>query len=155
MLPASKYLPYFVNNKEKISSTLELTGDLLLVERVRFPEKRVGSIFIADSRKVMTGGFTTETPEFFRVLFVGKGYYDEETGKDVPLDINQGDIVYLPAASVKIWSSFPLLETTDSDVLGITRHGDVQIRWKSEKEFIEYLTGFNQAVKEEMAKAGQ
>jgi hypothetical protein len=84
---------------------------------------------------------------------VGRGYYDPETGQDTPIDANQGGIIYTGAASVKVWSSFPGLETADSDVLGVTRHGDVQMSWKSEQSFIEFLNRFNvrvqKSIKEE------
>lgn len=152
MLEPSKYLPFFIENREHLQSVVEVVGDILWVERIKFPEKRVGSIFIADSKKIMTGGFTTEVPEFFRVLYVGNGYYNPETEKDSPLDINQGDIIYTAAASVKIWSSFPMLEVSESDVLGETRHGDVRARFKSEEAFFKFLKDYNSSVKSELSK---
>ncbi len=143
----SKYLPFFIQNRTQLAETLELVGDLLLVERIKFPEKKVGSLFIPDSRKIQSGGFTSEIPEFYRVLLVGKGYYDVESGKPQELDINQGDIIYTSAGSVKLWSSMPLLETSDTDVIGITRHGDIHLRWKTEEAFMAFLNDFNKSVK--------
>lgn len=147
-LKPSKYLPYFIENKESLSQEIELIGDILLIERIVFPEKKVGSLFIADSKKIMSTGFTSETPNFYRVLMVGRGFFDPETGKDIPVDITQGAVIYTGAASVKVWSSVPGLEVTDSDIIGVTRHGDVQMAFKSEQLFLDFLNNFNKRVQE-------
>lgn len=150
MLEKSKYLPFFIANRERLAPEMNLYGDILLVERIKFPEKKLGSLFIPDAGKNQVGGLTSENLVFYRVLLVGQGYYDPDTGKDEPLDIEQGAIIYTPAGGVKVWSSFPMLETTDSDVLGVTNHANIQIRWKTQEAFEKFLTDFNIAVKNEM-----
>lgn len=146
-VPKSKYLPFFQENQKRIRELAKLSGDTLLVERIQFPELRTKSgIIITDSRKIQTTGLTCEIPLFYRVLLVGEGYYDDETKADEPLDIEPGHIIHTGAVSVKLWSSFPLLQTTDADILGVTRYGDAIWTWKSEEEFVRFLRDFNEAV---------
>ena len=151
-LPESKYLPFFKEHENWLRAHTELMGDILIVERIVFPEKKIGSIYIADSKKQMVNGLTSELPTFFRVLYAGNGFYDDDTGEDVPLDIQRGDIILMAGIAVKVWSTFPGLEVTDSDVLGITKHGEIQWRWKGEEKFIEFLGSLNQSVKAQVEK---
>lgn len=146
-LKPSKFLPFFKENLTSIRENAQLIGDMMIVERIKFPEKKVGSLFIADSKHIQSTGLTSEVPEFYRVLLVGEGYYDDETGKDVPLEIEQGDIVHASSVSVRVWSSFPLLEVTEADILGKMRYSDVQWKFKSEESFLKFLNDFNQSVK--------
>jgi co-chaperonin GroES (HSP10) len=150
-LPKSKYLSYFIENGARLREQSQLVGDLLFVEKIKFPEKKVGGIIIADNTHKQLGTILGDQPTFFRVLLVGNGYYDDDTKEDVPLDINQGDIILTGAVSAKVFSSFPMLETTETDVLGVTRHGDIQWRFKGEEAFLEFLTTFNSSVKGQVA----
>lgn len=153
ILPPSKYLGYFIKNNEWLRSNATLVGDCLIIERLRFPEKKsLGGIIIADSKRVQSTGLTSELPEFFRVLYVGAGYYDDETKADQPIDCAAGDILYLAGGSVKIWSSFPVLQTTDSDTLGICRYGDALWHFKGEEKFLEFLREFNSATQETVSQ---
>jgi len=152
-LPKSKFLPFFQSNIETLKATSQLIGDILIVERIRFPEKKVGSLFIADSRHIQSTGLTSETPEFYRVLLAGEGYFDEEGGADVPLEVTQGDIVHASSVSVRVWSSFPGLEVAEADILGKMRYGDVQWKWNGEDAFLKFLNDFNQTVKNGVGKS--
>lgn len=143
VVPKSKYLSYFVEHKAELSKSLSVIGDVLVCERIKFPEKRVGGLFIPDSKKVMEGGFTCEVPEFYRILLTGSGYYDDDTGTDEPIDAHQGDIIHVGKAGVKIWSSFPNLETVESDVLCLTRYTDCLLHFRGERAFNDFLVGFN------------
>lgn len=142
----SRYLEYFASNAEWLRENGKLVGDVLIVERLKFPEKRVGSLIMVDSKSIQSDGLTCEIPAFFRVLLIGEGHYDDATGADVPLDVSPGDILYMASGSLKMWSSFPLLETADSDILGICRYGDALWHWKGEAKFIEFLRGFNSTI---------
>lgn len=146
-VPPSKYLQFFKDNQETIRAKGKLSGDTLLVERIQFPELRTRSgIIIGDSTKIQTHGLTCEIPLFYRVLLVGEGYYDDDTKADEPLDVEPGHIIHTGAVSVRLWSSFPLLQTGAADILGVTRYGDAIWTWKSEEEFINFLRDFNEAV---------
>lgn len=154
-LPPSKYLNYFIENRARLQEETQLIGDIMFVEKIKFPEKKVGSIIIADHSGKQINSMLADQPAFFRVLLVGSGYYDDETKADVPLDINQGDIILTGAVSAKIFGSFPMLETTETDVLGVARHGDIQWRFKTEEAFTRFLTSFNSSVKGEMARRSE
>lgn len=145
MIPASKYLPFFQVHKP---IGMELSGDILLVERMKFPEtKTTGGIILASSIAAANtiNGIGADKPGFYRVLHVGAGYTDD--GKDVPLDVAPGDIILVGAVSVKLFSLFPLLEAYEPDSIGITRETDIQIRFHGEDRFIQFLTDFNRSVK--------
>jgi hypothetical protein len=150
-LPQSKYLKYFQDNIGGITEASQLTGDILLVEKIKFPERRVGGIILDTGmgRNQVTG-FSSNVPLFFRVLHTGAGFYNDDTGEDVPLDIERGDIVLCASVSVNVFSSFPMLETSDSDVIGLTRHSEVQWRFRGEKAFLDFLAGLNGSMKEVM-----
>ncbi len=151
IIPHSRYLSFFKSNQSWLSDTLEIPGDTMIIERLAFPERRTASgLIIADTKHSSMVGLTSEMPHFYRVLYAGAGYYDDDTKESLPLEINTGDIIHTAAGSVKLWSSFPVLEVTDSDVLGITRHGDILMRWKSEDAFLEFLARFNREVKAEV-----
>lgn len=150
----SKYLSYFSNEYVKLRESIKLVGDIIIVERVEFPEKKRGGLFLVDSKKTQSHGLTSELPNFYRVLAVGEGYYDEETSKDVPLEVAPGDVVLVSNASVKVWSTFPIVEAVDADTIGMTRFGDVQWHWKSEESFIRFLGEFNQGTKEKVEPGG-
>lgn len=153
-LPKSKFLPFFKDNLSSIRESSQLIGDMMIVERIKFPEKKVGSLFIADSKHIQSTGLTSEVPEFYRVLLAGEGYYDDETGKDVPLEVEQGDIVHASSVSVRVWSSFPFLEVTEADILGKMRFSDVQWKFKSEEAFLKFLNQFNNTVKTQVSSNG-
>jgi hypothetical protein len=65
----------------------------------------------------------------------------------VPLNANPGDIVLLASASVKLFSSFPLLGAYETDSIGITRDEDIQIRFKGQEAFERFLIGLDSHVK--------
>lgn len=152
-IPASKYLPFFRERGPGLHSTMEISGDIILVERMKFPEAKTASgiILASDTRAANTlNGIGADKPGFFRVLHVGEGFTDGD--KDIPLDVNAGDIILVGAVSVKLFSLFPMLEAYEPDSIGITREADIQIRFKGEDHFIQFLGEFNTAVKAEVAK---
>lgn len=145
-LPPSKYLRYFQENAGKLRTLAQLTGDLLIVERIQFPEKKTaGGIYVPVAQNQLSA-ITNNMPCFFRVLLVGQGYYDDETGEDVLLEVNQGDIIQLPGASANIFSSFPMLQNADNNTIGVARAADIQWRFHGEASFMEFITGLNAAV---------
>ena len=154
-LAPSKYLKYFVENRTELAESTQLIGDIILVEKIRFPEAKIGGIIMATARTNQLNTLVSDQPQFYRVLLPGAGYYDDETKADVPLDIDQGDIILSGSVSVKLFSTFPGLEVTDTDTLGITRHADVQWRFKTEKAFIGFLERLNESVKAEVSASLQ
>lgn len=157
-LPESIYLPFFKENAERLKSAFTLMGDMLLVERIVWPERKVGSIIIADRSKSQVTSLLANQPVFYRVLHTGAGYYKEDldaVGHDVPLDTKPGAIILTSSVSCNLFSSFPLLEVAESDILGVTRESDVQARFESEEEFLGFLGDLNSAAQAEVARRKQ
>ena len=141
----SLFLDYVQRNHSEITNNLNLIGDILLVEKIKFPEKRVGGIILASPSKNLLNTMTADEPNFYRVLLTGKGFYDDETKQDVPLECSPGDVILTGAVSVRMFSSFPMMELAESDVLGIARFGDVLWHWKGVESFCDFLTHMNLA----------
>ena len=151
-IPVSQYLSYFLANRPTVDSLMTITGDIMLVEKMAFPEPRTASgiIMASGSHGKAFNSLEADKPNFYRVLAVGAGFYDDDTGKDVAVDTQPGSIVLLGSVSVKLFSQFPLQEAYVPDTIGIAREMDVQIKFKTEAEFVQFLTSFNGAVKAEV-----
>jgi len=139
--------------EEKMKNAIEATnptliGDVLLVSRIKLPEpKSEGGLVLASSsitgHKQITG-FDSNKPIFLKVLATGKGYYDEESGKDVPLDVEAGNIIEVGANSVVFFSSFGnIVDNMDSGTgVGITREAEIRIRFPNQETFEKFLGYF-------------
>jgi co-chaperonin GroES (HSP10) len=147
MLPKSKFLPFFQENRPQHNATSKLVGDCLIVEKISFPEKRIGGIIIADASKTQLNSIVGDQPLFYRVLMVGSGYYDDTTKESVPLEVEPGAVILTGSISVRMFSHFPMLETTEYGVLGLTRFSDVNMYWQDEADFFSFLSGMNTSVK--------
>jgi co-chaperonin GroES (HSP10) len=147
-IPRSRYLDYFVNNLATISEQCEVIGNIIIVEKVKFPEtKTAGGIIIGvESHRGQLNTLVSDRPAFYRVLHVGAGYFDAD-GNDIALNSKPGDIVLLASASVKLFSSFPLLGAYEADSIGITRDEDVQIRFKGQEAFERFAFGLDSHAK--------
>lgn len=155
-LAPSRYLPFFKEHGPSLKESMKLTGDILLVERMKFPESKTASgIILASSisHANTVNGIGADKPGFYRVLHIGEGYTDN--GADVPLEVEPGDVVLLGAVSVKLFSLFPLLEAYEPDSIGIARETDIQIRFHGEDKFLKFLGDFNSAVKGQVAGGQQ
>lgn len=139
--------------EEKMKAAIEaanptLIGDVLLVSRIKLPEpKSEGGLVLASS--AITGykqvtGFDANKPIFLKVLAVGKGYYNETTGEDVPLDVEPGNIIEVGANSVVFFSSFGnIVDNVDAGQgVGITREAEIRIKFKDQETFEKFLGHF-------------
>lgn len=152
-LPPSRYLSYFEAHAGKLRQAMKLVGDVILVERVKFPEaKSAGGIIFVDHAAKQINSTFSDRPVFYRVLLPGEGYYNDETNEPVPLDVKQGDIVLASTVGVKLFSSFPLLEAYEADTIGITREAEITWRFLGEGAFVDTLHGLNQAVKAQVVE---
>lgn len=147
-LPASKYLDYFVSNVEAVKEQMETIGNIIIVEKIKMPEQKTASgIIIAESfPKSQLNTLVADRPTFYRVLHVGEGYFDAD-GNDVALNSQPGDIVLLASASVKHFSSFPLMGSYEADSIGITQDESVQLRFKGQEAFERFLNGLDSHAK--------
>lgn len=122
----SVFLDQFKNLKASGGSLMKLYGDVLLVEGHAPEEAKTASGIIIQSHDRQRNGFGENLPAFYTVLYAGEGFYDEETGEDVPLDIEPGAIILTGTQSVRPISKFgPIISTKESGLF-LTRVQDIQ-----------------------------
>ena len=89
---------------------LQPLGDRLIVETLEEEETTSSGIVLPDTAK--------EKPQKGKVLAVGEGKINEDTGKRVPLDVSEGDeVLYSKYGGTEI--------TVDGDELLVLREADV------------------------------
>lgn len=129
----SKFLAAFTALTTEAGNTFELYSDCLIVEEIPAAEVKTKSGLILDSggvRKI--DGLDMNKPLFVRVLAVGAGYYDEVTGKDVPLEVQVGDVILTARMAVQWFSTFGPLVSHQGFQIGLTRESDIRMRFKGE-----------------------
>lgn len=130
------YLPAFKKLKKEGKDLYQLVGSALLVEKYEEPEvKSKGGIIMADggtARENLGDAKTT----WVRVLAVGEGYYDHETGKDIPIDVKPGDICLVGRISCQWFSRFGAVDGYSiTQPIGITREEEIRLRLKGPKSY--------------------
>lgn len=132
----NKTLQAFKALSETGTKNYTLYGDVLIVEEVtaELPKTKSGLV-MATGREKQIDGLELNKPVFVRVLAVGAGYYDEETGEDVPPEVQVGDIVLVGPMSVKWFSYFGNLISTATSRLGLTRESEIQMRFKGQEGY--------------------
>lgn len=124
------------------NDSLELIGDLLIVEKLPEPEARkVGGLYMQGSSHARSEMGLDTRPNMVLVVAVGKGYYDED--KNIDLNVKPGDVILVPHASVKWFSSFGDMLGYDPDTLGLTREVEIQMRFKGIEAYEEAFKKLN------------
>lgn len=130
----SRFLEAFKAVKELCADDYVLYGDALLVEEV--PEEEVetkSGLILSTGDKKMVDGVEANKPCFVRVVAIGAGFTDEDSGEDVPLDVAEGDIVLVGKLSVSWLSTFGRIFTHEGQQrLGLTRESEIKLRLKGE-----------------------
>lgn len=123
----SKYLSKFTRLQKEGADLFRLNGNRLLIEVLPKEELKKGSIVIATSIK----GHKTDTTENMAtlavVLLVGAGYYDDESGEDLPIDLKPGNVVLLSNYAMKYYSQFPGLADYTENEIALTRDEEVHM----------------------------
>ena len=133
----SKYLARF----SKVP--LPLRGNRIIVEVVPQEEiKTAGGIIVA-SDSSYKGTAADLKPCLAIVLACGPGYYDDETGADVNMDITPGQVVLVSEVGLKKYSQFPGLKDYTRDTIALTRDSEVHIRWNSIADYLAYSAALN------------
>lgn len=128
----SSYLELFDKARED-GHPLTLTGNTLLVERVPQKEiKTASGIVLQAAPELNWNSIANDRPHWAIVLAVGEGYYDDETEKDIPLDVEPGDVILLGKMSASYFSTLDVLdqyitlsETYQRDTIGVTRESEI------------------------------
>ena len=146
-IAARKYDDAFRTFQE--TNDVELVGDMILVQRFKTPELVTGGgiIVAAVDTSVQRNTIHSQIPVWCKVLAVGKGFYDPETGKDVPLDVKPGNIIMVSPISIQPMSMFCDVKGVESDDLALTRENEIKLRFKSEDAYVRVMAAMNARMK--------
>ena len=144
------YLNAFKHVTETCKGSFRLTGGCLLVEEVPKEElKSASGLILAPSTRHQIDSMEDNRPMEVRVLVVGEGYYDPETGKDTPLDTHAGDILLVGKLSVKWLSSIAgVFLQEGSTRIGLVQESETQFQYLGQEGFDK----FGQTLREGMTK---
>jgi co-chaperonin GroES (HSP10) len=138
----------------EVKESHELIADCILVEKLPEPERRTASgIIYGLDVKNQIGTIAADRPHMVRVLAVGEGYYDEETGKTTPLNVKPGDVVLVSTSSVKWFSTFGDLRDYKPDTIGLSRESEIQWRFKGQDGFARVFEALNRGVEAKVGEA--
>lgn len=132
----SKYLGRF---SRLTHEQLPLRGNRLLVEVLPKEEiKTAGGLFIQSSMADHKSTTEQNRAKLAVVLATGPGYYNDETGEDVELDIKPGSVILVSEMGLKYYSHFPGLVEYTGETLALTRDSEVHISWPSLEAYTAY-----------------
>jgi co-chaperonin GroES (HSP10) len=105
----TKFFNAFQKLRETGKDLYKLRGNQLLIELVEEDVKasKTSSIIIAEDVRQVHGGAKENAGLVGIVLDRGEGYYDEDTGETVELDVKVGDVVLVPKYAISQYSTFP------------------------------------------------
>ncbi len=139
-LKASKYYQRF----EKLggSTTMNLKGDMMLVEKLPKIEKKTSSgiIIVSDASQYRAGHGDSDA-EFGIVLMVGPGQVLED-GTLLPCDSMPGDVILLPG-NVAWYSQFGHMADYEAYSIGRLRDSQVGMTFTDYKKTFEVLNEKN------------
>lgn len=132
---SSKYLAQFSKAREH----LRLRGNRLLVEVLPKEEiKTKGGLVIASSLSDHRTNTDMNRADVAVVLAVGEGYYDDDTGADVAMDIKVGNVVLISRYGLRTYSSFPGVTNFVADTIALCRDNDINAVWEDAAAFEAY-----------------
>lgn len=136
---------------DAISATgeeFELIGNAVIVSRLPKREiKSQSNLVLSTGDYKQQNSFAANQPEFVKVLAVGKGYYNEETNEDVPLEVTPGAVIEVGRNSVNWFSSFgAIMDNIDKGRgIGLTLYENGRMKFKSEEAFNKFMDFFYDA----------
>lgn len=149
----SKYLHLFENLKE-VRDQFELTGDYMLVERIPEEEKKTRSgLVLAATPSSHKDALQAEQPVFCHVLAVGEGFYNEETGEDVPNKTQPGDVILISPMAAIWFKTFGTVISEGTAMVGVTMESEIKMRFKGYdgyKRTFEALSEASESVEKEL-----
>lgn len=135
MFTKSKFLERF----QRAAGTRKgvLHGDLILIEILDAPEdaeeglkKSAGGLFIPESQHARSD-YVMLKAMVGVVLEVGAGYVDK-AGKEIPLEVQPGNIVWVSEKAVAICSTVPgIHEALPAKTLALTSASEIKKSWTS------------------------
>lgn len=162
----SKYLGAFEDAKAQCSGLYNLTGDVLIVEKVQGQELKKDvmrhdgtkvQLHLAGGTEKKIDGLDMNLPMFARVLAVGPGFYDPTDSDAAPIgcEVEPGDIILIGRMSVNWFSVFGSLVSTSTNELGLTRESEVRMRFKGQAGYDKFFEALNQQLAPKVTDAAQ
>lgn len=128
----------YLNKFQEAAKTFQLFGNKILVERLELGEVRTaGGLIVAETSNVRSD-LRMQKPHLGVVLATGPGYYDADKGDYQPLDVKPGNIVVISSVGVQYYSLLPGSASYNSNKIGITTEGDVQMAFQDLETFNAY-----------------
>jgi co-chaperonin GroES (HSP10) len=146
----SRYLEQFKQLKATGNDYYELIGDVLIVEKLAEEERKTASGLVLATGSKQVNALENTKAIFCLVLAVGKGFYDEVSGKEVDLNVQPGDIILIGETSAKYFSFFGSLQNYEPHTIGITREAEVQLRFRGAEGYEKAFKLLNQFAKKEV-----
>ena len=119
-----------------------LRGNRLIVEVLPKEElKTAGGLIVASSLSDHRSETEANRPTMAIVLAAGAGYFDSDSGKDVPLDIQPGNVILVSQLSLKYLTEVPgytAYVKNTNDQIALTRESEIHMRWASIAEYETY-----------------
>lgn len=138
----SKYLHRFQKLDKVLGDSYELRGNLILVEKLPEEERVTKSGLILASESVSARQLDGMQPAkkllVMRVLYCGKGYYDEDDDT-IPLDVKPGNMISAPVTSVQWYSNFEKMIDYEQYTIGRLTEDQIQQVWKDEAAYDTYF----------------
>lgn len=132
----TKYLDRFLR---LAPGQLPLRGNRLLVELL--PKEEVltaGGLVIATNLNDHRSTTKENQADLAVVLAAGPGYYSDDTGEDVALDVKPGNVVMLTRYGIRAFSSFPGVLDFTQDTIAMCRDSDIHAAWESIEAYEQY-----------------
>lgn len=140
-----KLIKAFAAASAKAKDAFYLVGDNILVGRLPKQEMKTSSgLIIASGKDKQINAMDSSLPEFVQVLAVGKGFYNEEEKKEVPLELSPGNIIEVARFSVSWFSAFGLVADSEQagTGVGITREREYRVKFDTYEAYLEFMAPF-------------
>ncbi len=136
----SKYLERF---QKLEANDLPLRGNRILIEVLPKEEIKQGSIIVASNLDDHRSSTEQNRADLGVVLAVGSGYFDDETGGDVAMDIQPGNVVLVSRMGLKLYSQFPGISGYTKETIALTRDNEIHCAWASLEAYQAYREKLN------------
>jgi co-chaperonin GroES (HSP10) len=140
----SKYLSRFINVREKAADKFTLFGNRLLVEMLPKEElKSAGGLILHAPTNDHRTDMEQNRAVLALVLAAGTGYYNEESGNSVPLEVAPGNVVLVSEMGLKKYTQFPGLAEYTANQIALTRETEIHMCWPSVEAYEAYKYALN------------
>ncbi len=133
----SKFLSAFQKLQTDGKALCRAIGDVIIVEEAGKPEVTTKSGLILAESTRNADGFGQNRPTLVHVLYTGEGYYDDETGEEVDLDVKPGDICLTGVQSCKWLSHFGPIISVEGCRIGLALESDIQFIFRGPDAYAE------------------